>query len=37
VLVQKHNQLCGVGVALMNGTEMSHATQGEAVKIRHHL
>ncbi len=37
VLVEKANQLCGVGVALMNGTEMSQATQGEAVKIRHHL
>ncbi|HER45553.1 MAG TPA: queuine tRNA-ribosyltransferase containing PUA domain protein, partial [Thermoplasmatales archaeon] len=37
VIVQKYNQLCGVGVALMNGTEMSQATQGEAVKIRHHL
>lgn len=37
VIVNKHKQLCGVGVALMNGTEMTQATQGEAVKIRHHL
>ena len=37
VLVVKHNQLCGVGVALMNGAEMIQATQGEAVKIRHHI
>jgi archaeosine synthase len=37
VLVKKHDQLCGVGVALMNGAEMSQATQGEAVKIRHHI
>lgn len=37
VLVKKNNMLCGVGVALMNGTEMTQATQGEAVKIRHHL
>lgn len=36
VLVMKHTQLCGVGVALMNGTEMSASSQGEAVKIRHH-
>jgi archaeosine synthase alpha-subunit len=37
VIVNKHKQLCGVGVALMNGAEMTQATQGEAVKIRHHL
>jgi archaeosine synthase len=37
VLVKKHNKLCGVGVALMNGAEMIQATQGEAVKIRHHI
>ena len=37
VLVKKNTQLCGVGVALMNGKEMRESTQGEAVKIRHHL
>ena len=37
VLVNKNKQLCGVGVALMNGAEMTQATQGESVKIRHHL
>lgn len=37
VLVKKNTTLCGVGVALMNGAEMTQATQGEAVKIRHHL
>jgi len=37
VLVKKNKMVCGVGVALMNGAEMTQATQGEAVKIRHHL
>lgn len=37
VLVKKNNMLCGVGVALMNGAEMTQATQGESIKIRHHL
>jgi archaeosine synthase len=37
VVVLRHSQLCGVGVALMNGTEMNTSKQGEAVKIRHHL
>ena len=36
VLVTKKNRLCGVGVALMNGKEMTESTYGEAVKIRHH-
>jgi archaeosine synthase len=37
VLVKKKNRLCGVGVALMNGKEMTESTHGEAVKIRHHI
>jgi archaeosine synthase len=37
VLVRKKKQLCGVGVALMNGKEMTESTHGEAVKIRHHF
>jgi archaeosine synthase len=37
VLVRKNKCLCGVGVALMNGTEMKELTHGEAVKIRHHI
>jgi archaeosine synthase len=37
VLVRKKKQLCGVGVALMNGKEMTKSTHGEAVKIRHHI
>ncbi|HWR64122.1 MAG TPA: archaeosine synthase subunit alpha [Candidatus Thermoplasmatota archaeon] len=36
VLVKKDNRLCGVGVALMSGTEMIQSSHGEAVKIRHH-
>jgi archaeosine synthase len=37
VIVRKNKHLCGVGVALMNGTEMTTSTHGEAVKIRHHI
>lgn len=37
VLVKKNDQLCGIGVALMNGDEMIESMHGEAVKIRHHL
>jgi archaeosine synthase len=37
VLVRKNKHLCGVGVALMNGTEIVTSTHGEAVKIRHHV
>jgi archaeosine synthase len=37
VLVKKKDQLCGVGVALMNGKEMTESMHGEAVKIRHHI
>jgi archaeosine synthase alpha-subunit len=37
VLIRKNKQLCGVGVALMNGKEMNESRQGEAVKIRHHI
>jgi archaeosine synthase len=37
VLVKRKKQLCGVGVALMNGKEMIESPHGEAVKIRHHI
>jgi archaeosine synthase len=37
VLIRKNKQLCGVGVAIMNGKEMNESRQGEAVKIRHHI
>jgi archaeosine synthase len=36
VVVVQNKKLCAVGVAQMNGTEMTEATHGEAVKIRHH-
>lgn len=36
VVVRKNNRLCGIGVALMNGDEMTRSVFGEAVKIRHH-
>jgi archaeosine synthase len=36
VLTFQNQTLCGVGVALMNGTEMTQSTRGEAIKIRHH-
>ena len=35
VVVQKKKQLCGVGVAMMNGAEMKESNFGEAIKIRH--
>ncbi|MCX6662400.1 MAG: archaeosine synthase subunit alpha [Euryarchaeota archaeon] len=37
VLVRKKDRLIGVGVALMNGKEMTESMHGEAVKIRHHI
>jgi archaeosine synthase len=37
VLVRKNDTVCGVGVALMNGKEMTESSHGEAVKIRHHI
>ena len=37
VLVKRKTLLCGIGVALMSGKEMTEATHGEAVKIRHHI
>jgi archaeosine synthase len=36
VIIRKNTTLCGVGVALMNGTEMTQLQHGEAVKLRHH-
>jgi archaeosine synthase alpha-subunit len=37
VLVKRKTLLCGIGVALMSGKEMTESTRGEAVKIRHHI
>jgi archaeosine synthase len=37
VIIRKNTNLCGVGVALMNGKEMVESRHGEAVKIRHHI
>jgi archaeosine synthase len=36
-IVLKNKNLCAVGVAQMNGKEMTEATHGEAVKIRHRI
>lgn len=36
-IVLKNNNLCAVGVAQMSGREMTEATHGEAVKIRHRI
>jgi len=36
VIIRKNTTLCGVGVALMNGVEMTQLQHGEAVKLRHH-
>lgn len=35
VIVVKNQEICGVGVAQMNGLEMKEIQHGEAVKIRH--
>jgi archaeosine synthase len=35
VVILKNNELCGVGVAQMNGREMKELNHGEAVKVRH--
>jgi len=35
VLVRRNNDICGVGVAMMNGKEMKQLSYGEAVKVRH--
>ncbi|MCU0849931.1 MAG: archaeosine synthase subunit alpha [Candidatus Thermoplasmatota archaeon] len=37
VIIRKNDTVCGVGVALMNGKEMTESSHGEAVKIRHHI
>ena len=37
VLVKRKSWLCGIGVALMSGKEMTESRHGEAVKIRHHI
>jgi archaeosine synthase len=37
VIVIQDHEICGVGVAQMNGTEMKENTRGEAVKIRHKI
>jgi archaeosine synthase len=36
VVIIRNTKPCGVGVALMNGTEMTELNHGEAVKVRHH-
>jgi archaeosine synthase len=35
VIIRQNNDLCGVGVACMNGEEMIEVNHGEAVKTRH--
>jgi archaeosine synthase len=35
VVVKRNNNLCAVGVAMMNGDEMKSLSFGEAVKVRH--
>ena len=35
VIVKRNNNLCAVGVAMMNGDEMKSLSFGEAVKVRH--
>jgi len=37
VVVLRNHNLCAVGVAQMNGNEMTESTHGEAVKIRHRI
>ncbi len=37
VVALRKNTICGVGVALMNGSEMKQLHHGEAVKLRHHI
>jgi len=37
VIIKKHGKVAGVGVAMMNGTEMKESRHGEAVKTRHHI
>jgi archaeosine synthase len=36
VVVKRYGKVVGVGVALMNGSEMKKSRHGEAVKMRHH-
>ena len=36
VIVKRHGKVAGVGVALMNGSEMKESRHGEAVNLRHH-
>jgi archaeosine synthase len=36
VIVRRQGKVAGVGVALMNGSEMKEARHGEAVNVRHH-
>jgi archaeosine synthase len=36
VVITRNTKPCGVGVALMNGKEMTDLNHGEAVKVRHH-
>jgi archaeosine synthase len=36
VIVKRQGKVAGVGVALMNGSEMKESRHGEAVNVRHH-
>jgi archaeosine synthase len=36
VIVKQQGKVAGVGVALMNGSEMKESRHGEAVNVRHH-
>lgn len=36
IIVKRHGKVAGVGVALMNGSEMKESRHGEAVNLRHH-
>jgi archaeosine synthase len=36
VIVKRQGKVAGVGVALMNGSEMRESHHGEAVNVRHH-
>jgi len=36
VVVRRQGKVAGVGVALMNGSEMKESRHGEAVNVRHH-
>lgn len=37
VIVKRQGKVAGVGVAMMNGSEMKESQHGEAVNVRHHF